>query len=358
MAPVRALKRAIRFLIFIGSPDQQKAFYREVHAISVGTQVFGALCWVLSLLTMDHHDGVSLPWASGAVAGMVIGIGITYLGRTLPSTLYGGALTTLSVALGYRLLIAGIAEPTFWVLPLGMLITLTLAPILSSTISYLCLFAGVWCILGAGYFPLHSRLDDHVWPTLAVSASLMIGLSLNVSFMLLRIQSYHAQKHLKKMAYTDVLTGMNNRRKFTDLATDMLQRPAATGRYFFMIDIDDFKQINDTQGHDVGDEVLRAAAAAITACSAGQLCGRLGGEEFGVIFDGGREAAHAFASDLLRAVSRPHPLAGVTSVSIGMADMVAGEALASAYKRADEALYLAKGAGKNQYHYGGPATSN
>jgi predicted signal transduction protein with EAL and GGDEF domain len=139
------------------------------------------------------------------------------------------------------------------------MITLTTAPIFSGIAYYLGVSLGVWAILGLGQFPVHAGQADQHWPMLAVTISVIIGLALNIYFLVLRINNYRAQRDLATMAYKDGLTGLNNRRMFTQGA-----RPAAHGHgagVFPSIDIDDFKQINDVYGHDVGDEVLKRSPA-------------------------------------------------------------------------------------------------
>ncbi|MEG1325030.1 MAG: GGDEF domain-containing protein, partial [Janthinobacterium sp.] len=171
---------------------------------------------------------------------------------------------------------------------------------------------------------------------------------LNIYFLVLRIHNYRAQRELATMAYKDGLTGLNNRRMFTQGART-LQRTARTPAYFLMIDIDDFKQINDVYGHDVGDEVLKKIAEVISELSGEHLCGRLGGEEFAVIYLGEKNAACAFAAQLVDSVEAAFVPERKVSVSIGIAELIKEADLSHSYRRADESLYQAKKNGKNRY---------
>ena len=180
----------------------------------------------------------------------------------LQAIIASGTISVLFIAFSFRVLMLGTEDPAFWVLPLGVMITLTTAPIFSGIAYYLGVSLCVWAILGLGQFPVHAGQADQHWPVLAVTISVIIGLALNIYFLVLRIHNYRAQRELATMAYKDGLTGLNNRRMFTQSAR-ALQRTARTPAYFLMIDIDDFKQINDMYGHDVGDEVLKKIADVI-----------------------------------------------------------------------------------------------
>jgi diguanylate cyclase (GGDEF)-like protein len=118
-----------------------------------------------------------------------------------------------------------------------------------------------------------------------------------------------------------------------------------------IFDVDHFKQINDRLGHGAGDQVLRAIAGiASRAVRAGDLVGRLGGEEFGVIMPGAFTEAARLAGERLRtevaAAVLPHVGRPVT-VSIGIAVLKDGSDVEALLNAADKALYQAKRAGRN-----------
>jgi hypothetical protein len=97
----------------------------------------------------------------------------------------------------------------------------------------------------------------------------------------------------------------------------------ATGRghdlgHLVLVDVDDFKQINDRHGHDTGDQVLAAVAQAIERCAEPQVCGRLGGEEFGVLLSGTTDPA-AFGRCLCEAVAGLGAAGLPITVSVGIA---------------------------------------
>jgi two-component system cell cycle response regulator len=162
-----------------------------------------------------------------------------------------------------------------------------------------------------------------------------------------------------ELAVTDELTGLNNRRFMEGQLGALVERAAGGGEIVaaLMIDIDHFKQINDSYGHDVGDEVLREFAARLASnVRAIDLPCRHGGEEFTVIMPGaGLEAAEKVAERIrLHVAGSPFRVAGgkkllSVTISIGVAAST-GEADTpeGLLKRADEAVYEAKAAGRNR----------
>ena len=168
---------------------------------------------------------------------------------------------------------------------------------------------------------------------------------------------------LLKESTTDFLTGLANRRVFTDRCEALCRRLHTTGEGYALIvlDLDDFKHINDTLGHEVGDQVLGAVGKAL----AGQvrerqdLAARLGGEEFAVLCGGNfTEQSLLDLAERIRtrisqcAVDSPKGRAAITA-SIGIAVSVATDSSwTQTFARADSALYEAKDTGKNRAVFG------
>lgn len=159
-----------------------------------------------------------------------------------------------------------------------------------------------------------------------------------------------ARDALRHLAETDALTGLPNRRHFLRLAGEALVRARDDGRRvsLIMLDLDHFKAINDTHGHQVGDMVLCAVARCLERCLPdGDCVGRLGGEEFGVLLPGCDPAgACARAEGLRRAIADLAPGGHAITASLGVA---AGDRDVDALLAlADECLYAAKRAGRNR----------
>jgi diguanylate cyclase (GGDEF)-like protein len=159
---------------------------------------------------------------------------------------------------------------------------------------------------------------------------------------------------IRHQALHDTLTGLPNRALILDRVEQMLARGRRTraGGAVLFLDLDGFKEINDTLGHAAGDHLLRSVAARLSATLRGSdTIGRLGGDEFVVLVESENEAgAELVAERLLTALEQPFVVAGVTvnvSASIGLAAgdrQSAGEML----RDADIALYEAKAAGKHR----------
>lgn len=157
----------------------------------------------------------------------------------------------------------------------------------------------------------------------------------------------------RREAALDPLTNIGNRRTFERTCREWLQ-PNRPGFVMAMLDMDDFKAINDRCGHAVGDKVLVAAADTLArSLRAGDLVARLGGDEFALLMSGltlrqaeGRLAAVARA---VQDTCRPIVLEEIVpSITIGVAECSAGDTLESLQQRADAALYEAKKSGKGR----------
>lgn len=161
---------------------------------------------------------------------------------------------------------------------------------------------------------------------------------------------------IKENAMKDSLTGLYNRVYAEDKVEELLQS-GVTGA-LFMIDMDNFKCINDTYGHIAGDVTLRMFADTLRACAGEEdvLC-RIGGDEFVVFFAGINERQKLTRKaerilTLLKAKLRELKYDEITSVSLGIAMYPQdGNKFVSLYKNADKALYYVKRNGKDNYHY-------
>jgi diguanylate cyclase (GGDEF)-like protein len=165
----------------------------------------------------------------------------------------------------------------------------------------------------------------------------------------------NAQLHI--LASTDELTAILNRRAFTSLVASYLAGgppvQAVLEGAFLVIDADDFKRINDSHGHDWGDEALQRIAASIQAnVRENDLVGRIGGEEFGVLLIGADVATAGVVAERIRKavdaiVFQPEGTDHRLSVSVGGATFGGLVPFAELYRAADQRLYEAKQSGRN-----------
>jgi diguanylate cyclase (GGDEF)-like protein len=161
---------------------------------------------------------------------------------------------------------------------------------------------------------------------------------------------------LERLATTDALTGLPNRRQLMTAMETEVRRAGRSGRplSLALLDIDRFKAINDTHGHPVGDEVLRVVADELREVTrGGDLLGRFGGEEFAIIMpETSLDQAHLACERLRRAVAKrvlhyPNGTSGHVTISSGVALLAGDEGCDHLVSRADGALYEAKAGGRN-----------
>ena len=162
-------------------------------------------------------------------------------------------------------------------------------------------------------------------------------------------------EHLEFMASYDQMTNIYNRRKFFELAKEKFNN-SKENLYGIMIDIDHFKQINDTYGHPVGDIVLKEVTKTISKCiSDDTIFGRMGGEEFGLVCNADSE------DEILKKAEKIRETIGKLKITLGDGSVISctiSEGISKAsndintldllLKEADIALYKAKGSGRNR----------
>jgi two-component system, cell cycle response regulator len=161
---------------------------------------------------------------------------------------------------------------------------------------------------------------------------------------------------LEQAALTDGLTGMQNRRYFDDALREYLEEFRRIDRPvgLMILDLDHFKQVNDTHGHDVGDEVLRAVATCLRGMTRyHDVVARLGGEEFAVVTPNMEiELLGRFAERIRKAIANMSILSGnvrlKVTTSVGLAVWDHKESAEDFYRRADRQLYEAKKQGRNR----------
>lgn len=166
----------------------------------------------------------------------------------------------------------------------------------------------------------------------------------------------HELHHTRELVYTDDLTGMGNRRALTVYLQDA-HRSGQRPQGLLLIDCDDFKALNDSQGHLAGDHVLKRLGRVLSSVAGkDDIACRLGGDEFCVLLkDADTERLTRVAGFIIEAVrgleAFPGAMPGICSVSIGIVPMEAYRHWNEAYSRADDALYEAKrlGGGRAQW---------
>ncbi|MBN8482444.1 MAG: GGDEF domain-containing protein [Xanthomonadales bacterium] len=242
--------------------------------------------------------------------------------------------------------------PHAWLVRLGKAKSVTLITLASIALSWL--FTGIAMLIEA-HEGLSAPGDPGVSLAVATVVPLVVApiVSSWCMDLLLRLES--ALELASRLARTDALTGLGNRRHFLEAAGRVLEecRSRATAAALMLVDIDDFKHINDSCGHAVGDEVIGAVGrACATVAPSTATAARIGGEEFAVLLDGEHAEQAAAIAEALRARVAGLACAGGrvrVTACIGVAvDAPARESLATLMQSADQQLYAAKAAGKNR----------
>jgi len=169
-----------------------------------------------------------------------------------------------------------------------------------------------------------------------------------------RLDQLHAK--LRRLSYTDGLTGLANRRRAMEVLHTEAARQARTGQVMsvVLIDADHFKQVNDQHGHDMGDKVLRTLGRLLMSCvrSPTDVACRLGGEEFALILpDTRREQVEAICARLREQLARQTFGEGEATFKVTLSMGVVesnGQDVEQLLKLADDQLYLAKSSGRDR----------
>jgi len=170
-------------------------------------------------------------------------------------------------------------------------------------------------------------------------------------------EQHQLEEELKHRAFHDALTGLPNRLLFQDRAARGLvaTRHRGTTAGVLFVDLDDFKVVNDTMGHSVGDELLVAAGTRLSSVVRdSDMAARLGGDEFAVLIENVADpaAVDAFAEQVVTAFGEPFALADgsvLSTVTVGVATTQDSADVDELLRHADLALYAAKAAGKRQW---------
>lgn len=189
--------------------------------------------------------------------------------------------------------------------------------------------------------------------------STLMGLLITAAVLSIVISTInYYNKRLERLAITDDLTGSYNRREFSRIFDKAVQSYRKSGNTFsaMLVDIDNFKQVNDIKGHLTGDEIIKSVTNICQrSIRDNDLIARWGGDEFILLIYGNKDAAAAIANRIMSTLKNeqplPEPFNGVKPItlSIGIAEYAAGDTEDSLTIKADKALYCAKDGGRNRY---------
>lgn len=330
--------------------DVEAQAFHQLHRAACAKLLVAVLSYGLTLLLLYGALGVTNGWMYGVFLLALGALFFTYRARHFWQITWSGRVILVLCAGGFAQGAMYLASPVFWFLPIGLSLTLPIAASYLHARDYIVTGSLIWVAVWLVMMP-HFATPMEAWlALLTVVGSMSAGMLTSVAFCRLRTESFALQQQLLKIAYVDALTGLPNRRAIMqELPRLMLSPRPDASLYFLMLDIDNFKSINDRFGHEVGDLALISVARVLEVQSAGCCCGRLGGEEFAVTGWLSAAQAQVLAQGIVDAVQQQLVQGQSMSISIGMAQRQGTEPEGSLMRRADKALYQAKHAGKNRY---------
>ncbi|SDE40162.1 GGDEF domain-containing protein [Paraburkholderia lycopersici] len=311
--------------------------------IGVSMTTLGAV--MLLVQGTRQFFGVSPVRRGECVALLVVFVVLLYFTRVSPNVGARGML--ISIGLAYGRITVG---------------TLALRHAAGEGSRYACRLVTAAAWLGAlvsiartiaiafGVVPSLSFLQPSPWNVALLGLAIVTLPCLSTGMVMLAHD--RVLRKMEKLATIDELTGALTRRAFMEKANVLLSQARERGGALSIVilDIDNFKAVNDGFGHAVGDRLLAHVASVVAAqLGAGDLFGRLGGEEFAIVFaSAGKHDAATLTNALRLAVERSSAGGVACTLSAGVGRLVPADTLESALVRADAALYVAKAAGRNR----------
>ncbi|MDT0276574.1 GGDEF domain-containing protein [Blastococcus goldschmidtiae] len=290
--------------------------------------VSGVLCFAGAARPLDPDTPVGLLWALGTV-GLVVGAGIAALGRDLRPWVIHCALALLSVLIGVLAWRSATPVGVVGLGPAMIAVALCAAHVLA--LPAVRVHAGL-LVVAASAGAAAAEPSGFLQPWLA----------LVVTVLALAEAQGRLARRLRNAADTDPLTGVANRRAWEAETSRHLAGALRSGEPLSVaiLDLDDFKTVNDRDGHGAGDALLRELAAGWTSrLRRADLLGRYGGDEFVLCLPATDERG---ARELLARLEETHDFRW----SVGLATLEPGDTLAGVLQRADADLYTRKRAGR------------
>ncbi|NWK76483.1 GGDEF domain-containing protein [Aquitalea sp. LB_tupeE] len=336
--------------ILLSPADWLRYFtYAEQHTLgsSLCIQLMGTVSWCGALLGAPQYNGyyaLSLVY----LAGLVLTTWLTAKGTNIISRTCGRIAYVMVLSEALMFLLQSSPNQVIWSLAVGAVIVIAMSPLHSDPLSFMLCGVVISGQLMLRYLNVILSSSEAVWMLCLLVFPLVFGAMLNYLYLVERARGYMANLRLVDLAYVDSLTRINNRSAFLSELHQASTTSSNLPLCFMLLDVDNFKAINDQHGHAMGDCTLHGIAQRIRAIAGAACCGRLGGEEFGIFLHATPGQALQLATVINQAIAS-QPISGLSvSVSIGLAASEPGMTPEQLMLQADQALYQAKQAGKNR----------
>lgn len=315
----------------------------------IAVQLLVITCWLAVHWVLDERIGN--PGAWGPLLMMMLLFVVQTFTTSDSVWRYSGLLFMLTVVLGFKLIFLDYPHlHRQFSLPMTLLAVVGASLLIRGPMDYLVVAVLSW-VMVMPHIDHDELTDNRSYLAIFVAFSISLGWINSRTYLRALRETLQIEQHYRTLSETDYLTSLYNRRALMERFERFIDSHGAG--FFMMIDIDDFKRINDQFGHAAGDQVLRVLAARLRNMAGSYCAGRLGGEEFGVIIDTfNPAAARDIAERLLEAVRNSREAAAGFTFSAGVVPFNHDQALADILIHADRSLYKAKRAGKDRVHFG------
>ena len=297
-------------------------------------------------------------WASQIIASMAVAVPmVSFLGYAYGLNQFYGQMSMLTATAGFTIAIASLALTSNHALLRGVL-----SPYIGGRVARYQIIVGYLVPSLLGYLLLKTiaNTEGSMIGAFVISICWFIVIMVGVSAMAIEKVDQMLcveQEKLERLAMTDPLTGLPSRRRFFEFGEYEISKAKRSGSrlWVLMLDIDNFKKINDAAGHAVGDQALVDVAKSIKkSLRDSDIVGRIGGEEFAVVLPDSTRASSEVIAERIRTNVANTPIAGWSehhgpvTVSIGCVEINPLATLDVAMQNADVALYKSKGGGRNR----------
>ena len=330
--------------------------FERLKPFSLLIYVVSIFMWLLFDLIVSFLGGQGFTWRSMAfLAGFALLTVVLGFTRRASHFDVLTLLLVLGLTVGVRMIVDGLAPAShsLWLVlaAASMLYSVSVLPL--RRWAFFAVQVVIWVILNP-FLATTTEITELRGVLTACYSVFLCALTVYtfLKFREAKLNNYLMSRLLLDQAYNDPLTQIPNRRSFmTHAGQRLLASPRERDHYLMMIDIDNFKKVNDTYGHDIGDEVLIRVAADIKAVMVAFDYARMGGEEFAIYLAGvRREDVESLATQLCQSV-REHPTQHPVTISIGITRVAEGDSLNQALIKADAALYASKHTGKDRFTF-------